>query len=843
MAGAECRSIVAARIVDVNKDRWTATGRFSGARMMNGLLNAAAMMTALAGPSAPPEAPVHGQEPELVVTGERHGQARVEADREMGEAQISTFGAESIEQLLERAKAWIEPFGDPPLLLINGKPIGYDRSILSYPAEALSRLEVLKEEARAEYGHGGTGRVVNLVLKRRFSQFSLDLGYDQPTAGGASGQRLSATRTAIHGEMRWNASARIQRDTALMKNKRGGQRLAGFFPDQAAVQGLDGAELDPALSDRLGRPTSAAALPSGSGPWSVDDFVQGAQLLALVDPSAFESLKPERQSVGLTLGISRPLGDFQLSLNLNANGSRNRSWRGPATAQILWGADHPASPFEQDVALALPIARNPALKVEGENKSIGTSLNVNGKLASWQLGIGLNLNRSWNENRLQVGVDTAALQRDLDAGDWQPWDDVGPDRLRVNATSGRQDMMSGNLNVQRSLWDGPAGPLNLSLSMNGNLAKSHRKADGRDLDAISRRSGSGRATLSVPINRDGEGVLPALGDLSLDLGASRQWATASVAQQSWSAGLNYQPRSWLQLRMAWDQAEMVPSAEQLDGPIDQNVQRVFDYARQEMVEILWITGGNPNLREGRRQNLMISGTLRPWSAISYDVSYRQSVARGGIAGLPELTPIIEAAFRERIERDADGRLTSIDARPINLDHQTDSQLSQNFTFNWPPSSGGGAAENPWRFQASLNHGMRLKSELKIRGGVPVINQLGADSGQSRHNLSGQIGLSRGGMGVTLNGQWSSASRLRVGEDQPDLYFKPPLTINLNSFIELNKISAHPIFKGSRISFDVQNLTREYRRVMLSDGSVPIGYARDDVDPVGRTVKITARKRF
>ena len=47
----------------------------------------------------------------------------------------------------------------------------------------------------------------------------------------------------------------------------------------------------------------------------------------------------------------------------------------------------------------------------------------------------------------------------------------------------------------------------------------------------------------------------------------------------------------------------------------------------------------------------------------------------------------------------------------------------------------------------------------------------------------------------------------------------------------------------RISLDVDNLFNGYRRAARGDGSVPAGYSRDEVDPVGRTLKLSVRKRF
>lgn len=826
---------------------------------------------AAAVPNTPTDGADSANSNDIVVTAERHGQARVAAEREIDEAQIAGFGAESIDQLLKRAAPWIDPSGEEPLLLINGKPIGFDQSILSYPAEALTRLEVLKSEAAAEYAHGGGGRVINLVLKRRFSSLNMDLGYEQPTRGGSSGQRISAGRTAIQGDLRWNAHVRLSRDSALLKSARNAARRDGVFDQRGAVAGQNGGEVDPILSGILGREALLVALPGHDGPWDMQDFVDSADDFRPMDPSDYETLTPKRHSASLNLGVTRPVGAFQISLNLRANQSRNMSWRGPAMAQFLWREGQANSPFADDVQIIRPLADLPALRVDGKNQSVGGSLNVNGKVAGWQVSLGLNINRSWNDNRVENGVDQSALQQQLDDGLLLPWDRLDRRWISYSATSGRSDMLAAQVNVNRRLFQLPAGPVNLAMSISGNRTSTQRQQNGQDQRTSRRQQGQGRVTLNLPINHGDEGLWPALGDLTLDMAAATQRVSGSGGQNSWSMGMSYEPFPWLQLRGSWDFSDAAPSAEQLDGPIDQNVQRIFDYARQEVADVIWVVGGNPTLRRGERRNMMLSAAVRPSSTLSYQMGYRESVSRFGITALPELTPAIEAAFPDRIFRDADGFLRRVDARSINLDRQNDSQFYQSITWNTTigkhraalgtaaaPSetggvSGGGSGTGPvsgaggldavWTIQASLSHNMRLTSKLLIREGLPEIDQLGDQSGQSRHDLSGQIGVSRTGMGVTLQGNWSSGGRLQGAAGQGNLLFKPPLTLNLSTFVEPAKWKKKAWLKGMRVSLDVQNLTRQYRRVLRDDKSVPLGFGRDDIDPVGRIIRVTVRKKF
>src|SRR3546814_15949459 len=138
-------------------------------------------------------------------------------------------------------------------------------------------------------------------------------------------------------------------------------------------------------------------------------------------------------------------------------------------------------------------------------------------------------------------------------------------------------------------------------------------------------------------------------------------------QTRYSANLSWSPWPIVQLRGSIDYAEAAPSFDQLDGPIVTTVGRLFDYARQEIAEPVWITGGTPDLRRGSRQGLSLAATVRPLGdqTLPLNLGYRLSVAKGGVAAFAELQPALAAAFPERVPRHSEGRPASVAARPIN----------------------------------------------------------------------------------------------------------------------------------------------------------------------------------
>jgi hypothetical protein len=145
---------------------------------------------------------------------------------------------------------------------------------------------------------------------------------------------------------------------------------------------------------------------------------------------------------------------------------------------------------------------------------------------------------------------------------------------------------------------------------------------------------------------------------------------------------------------------------------------------------------------------------------------------------------------------------------------------------------------------ALNYQLRLQSDSLIRRGLPVIDRL-ADSGVSRHALDFRILVGKRAFGGSMSTSWNSPTRVSGGDGTFRL--TPPLIFNLSTFISVDRLlkgaEGNAWARGLKMSFDIQNLFRGYRHIALPDGSVPAGYSRDEVDPLGRTVLLTLRKQF
>ena len=542
------------------------------------------------------------------------------------------------------------------------------------------------------------------------------------------------------------------------------------------------------------------------------------------DRDDFLSLIPATRRLSVSMGLTRPIGRFSGSLSVDAAASGSRQWLGLV----------PADPGPADA---------PVLLGRQNSRNLGLSATLSGPLAGGRAIFSASYGRVWANGRLD--------QPDL----------FSPERYRTSHNRSVSENLSTRLTYNRSIASLPAGPLTATLTAGANRNRTtNRFADGSAggdrIERVGQDRFDGRLSIAVPIASRDENPHSLLGDLALDFAGGLTFGSRQASRPRFEVGANWSPIPALRINGSASFAKLAPSLEQLTAPYSEEVRRVYDFARQEIAEPVWVTGGNPGLGSGRRRTLSLGATLRPFDPrlLSLSVEYRGQRSTGGAGGFPGFTPAVEAAFPDRFVRDASGRLVRVDARPIRIVHDITERLNNGLTLMFAPGrKGEGAsaalATNPWRFTLSVNHGWLLRSELLTAPGAPVIDRLDCDTAQSRHSLNVQLVAGKPGMGVTLDGNWQSGFRLRAptGSGQQDYRHRPVTTLNLRLFAEperLLRMQETPAWLSDlNISLDVRNLFNGYRRVVLDDGSVPAGYRRYDVDPLGRTVQLSVRKRF
>ena len=170
---------------------------------------------------------------------------------------------------------------------------------------------------------------------------------------------------------------------------------------------------------------------------------------------------------------------------------------------------------------------------------------------------------------------------------------------------------------------------------------------------------------------------------------------------------------------------------------------------------------------------------------------------------------------------------------------------------------GGRGGADGRLQLSIFHTWSLRDTIVIRDGVPVLELLngsatGSRGGQSRHTIEARAGIGKNGMGARLSVNWQSDTRVLTDPSgatisPDDLFFSDLATIDLRLFADLGQrrdlVRRMPFLRGTRVSLAIDNITDSRLDVRDRNGNVPIGYQRDLIDPLGRTLRFSLRKLF
>lgn len=818
---------------------------------------AQAQTTPVTGPVALPDS--FGDD--IVVTARRDAPDGPET--ELGEEEIARYGANTIADLLRDVGPLIDGTGKAPILLVNGKRIGSASGIAGFPPEALARLAILPPAAAARYGYPADQRVVNLVLKNRFSSWETEGGLTLATAGGRDSERFSVGRVVIDGSTYWNAQIQASRDSMLLRSARPNSSLPQPVDLDGHVAGIGGRTIDPALDLLAGRDLTTVDFPAVAftRPPTLADFAAAAARgFRSSNPDDAYALLPGGGSLAVNLGVTRPVGTFTASFNLTLNRVRSIQRLGYPEASLALPAQSPWSPFSGTVLLIPDLANVGPLETRQGTTSLGLSASLTGAIAGWNANLLVDANQSWSDSRFDRGADLSDLQRRLDALDpsFDPCAPLPSGLVDTDRSRSHFAAADAKLILDRSIATLPAGSLTSNLTLGiSRVTVSNEGSAGATPDVsggLRRSQADLRLSFAAPLTRRGHG---ALGDMSANIAIGSSKVSGAAFQWQADGGLTWSPAASVQFYGGYSFVQIVPDAAQLNGPRVETVVQIYDPIRQEVAHPVWIIGGNPDLRRGTRTNLVLKAMLRPLGGrtLTLDLGYQRQVARGGIAAFPQLTPAVENAFPGRITRDAAGQLIALDARPINIARDASAQITTGVTWLWSPATGrtppptiGGA---PWQVSLTVNHTWQLESLLTIDPDLAPLDRLSGAGGQPRHLASLQLLVSRRGIGAMLNGQWQGASRIdnaAIADGQGDLRFAASAQFALSFFVEPDNLSratgkAKGWASNLRISLDLQNLFDSYQRVTLAGGRIAPGYDRYALNPLGRTIQIAVRKRF
>jgi len=712
---------------------------------------------------------------------------------------VKATGATSFDELLDAIAPQIgaarQGNGANLLVLLNGRRVSSYRELRDIPIEAISRVDILPEEVALKYGYPPDEKVVNVVLQKHFVSTIAQASANKASQQGFAGGSANGTHILLDNDSRTTINLHVGSDDILS----GAQR-------SLVQQQYD---------------------------------TQGTGAVGLLLPSEFK--------VRGTATVSRDLPH-----NIEATGN----------IEADFDEGHGLSGLSQE----LPAELN--RDTTSETLHVGGTLS--GDASKWHWNLAGNANVDHSETRT---------------------DNAGVFFAPGSAASTRAlASVDGTLNGE--LFALPAGVVDMTL-------RAAASADHLDNDqepnfvtpppgSTSRTTGTAGVSLDVPIAHRGR-ALGALGNLTINGNAQVDELSDFGMLTRIGAGANWSPAARLNLLASWNREEQAPTVRQLGDPFVQTPgTRIFDFTTGVVPRVAVVTGGNPDLRTERRNILDISGSWQPFDTI--DFKLRADYARVSIdRPISDLTvsPILEAAFPERFLRGPTGNLLSVDLRPVNFDRAGRNTLQVGFDFTKPlrsrrvsaseiekilagARSAGidvpkAAAASPNRAGApsvpavgyngrltfSLTDTITLVDRAVVRSDLPELDYLydsaiGQTGGQPRHQVQAQAGWSNHGVGARIGANWRSATNVKTITGDM-LHFSPVATFDLRLFANVGQdlaiVAKHPWLAGSSIRFEVGNIFNTQPKVRNAAGDIPIGYAPEMLDPLGRTFMLSIRKQF
>lgn len=194
---------------------------------------------------------------------------------------------------------------------------------------------------------------------------------------------------------------------------------------------------------------------------------------------------------------------------------------------------------------------------------------------------------------------------------------------------------------------------------------------------------SGGVNLALPVTKRGD-FLGALGDFTLNLGGGVDRLSDFGTLNNWNLGLTWNPTDRLSFQASYLVEDAAPTLAQLGAPtiVSYNVP-VYDFARGTTSLVTVTTGGNPDLVKEKQRDIKLSATwqLPFFKRSNLLVEYFRNRSSDVTETFPLLTPAIEAAFPDRVVRDADGQLIAIDRRAVTYDEISSSSIRWGFNLS------------------------------------------------------------------------------------------------------------------------------------------------------------------
>lgn len=761
---------------------------------------------------APPEAT---NEEEIVVTGQRMpgsvpGDARPEITLNPGE--IRAYATSSVGELLaalapQTGSSSLRGAG-APIVLVNGRRTASPQEVRDLPTEAIMRVEIFNEQLALQYGFSPDQRVVNLILRPRYTVNTADLALSRARGDAQASWDVDASRVEFN---------RADR-TTLVFGAEAASAITELEADiRAPVSGLD------ARSARTVAPETQT------------QFVSGVLSRGLQDQlTATGTLRVEQSETLSLLGLDPLSGARQERDTRNSAVRASASLDGSGDGW-QWTSSGSVNLTNRD------IATKGATQRASKRNELTTELafNANGPWIDAPAGVVRANGRFWIEQRdfdsasqTLAGLTATELSRSAFGA-------------RVGATAPLLKREEGFGAAFGDVSVNAAVSLE-SLSDFDTLETASAGLSWSPLPGL-RFSAQASVSDSAPsLQQRGDPILATPNASVFDVARGE---TASVTRVTGGAPtLRAEDRQDVQVSMNWSPEAirgLTIQASFANNSTDNGINALPTNLAQTETAF-----ASRYIRDGLGR--LIGLDVRPVNLANRDtqtVRWGFSFSQG--FGEPIPPPLGSAPWGPGLAPWGSGPPPWGDGPPP--------WMREGQSSATPGASGAAAGPRgdarqrgggqPGRFSLSVFHTMRLEDTVRLAPGTGDIDllKLGglAGDGESRHTVQLDTGLSFRGIGVRLNGAWESGRTLKTGAG--DLDVSDRLTLNARAFIAFDQqqdlLRDAPWLRGARASLSIQNLTNSAPDVRDGTNLTPYAYQDGFLAPQGRVVQVSLRKQF
>ncbi|MFC4309383.1 TonB-dependent receptor [Steroidobacter flavus] len=579
---------------------------------------------------------------------------------------------------------------DTALVLINGRRALPSANSLSssafdlntIPVTAVERIEFLLDSAAAAYGSDAIGGVINIVLRDKVAEPTLELRYGE-AEGGAEQERVTfsagVNKDRYHGAVvfdYFNIGGLLGDERALWRDqdfrRYGGRDHRSLVSSPGNVSSVTG-NLPGLSSNVAGVPLDGSDFTATAGQPNLESLLR------------FSSIVPEATRRTITA-----MGTARLADRISATGELlyvNREstyyFSPPVLAGMPVSASNPYNPFGTTVLVNRLLTEYPSQSQSVDSDLLRWAVALRGDWGRWNWELSALRSDEQATTGLDHAVDLVAAMRALSNPDpaqaLNPFS-AGPignkdllDSLLLprdvdEFSSGGQQFAGF---VQGPIWFLPAGPLTTVLGAewrNESMRASNEAAGTFDHD---RDVTSGFAQLRVPLISDQlHTAVPGLHELTLTAGS--RWDNYSEFGHVLRSqlGLLWKPNRDFSVRVSGGSSFRPPSLYEMYLPKISAVSRVTDPVRHELATVLFTMGGNNELEPATARSLTAGVVFSPDSAYNWNVSadwWRIDMKNRVVSVPPQVMLANEVLFHDRIGRDpVTGVLRTIDSSRINV---------------------------------------------------------------------------------------------------------------------------------------------------------------------------------